>query len=241
MRNSKIEWTDNTFNPWYGCTKVSPACDHCYAEMMMATRYGKVKWGAGQARVRTKDWDKPRKWDREAARAGIRQKVFCASLADAFDAEVPQAWRDELWELIGDCSNLNWQLLTKRPASIMGMVPPVWREGFPDNVWVGTTIENRQWAQVRLPAILKVPARVKFISAEPLLEAFEIPRGIDWVIVGGESGPGWRALSLPDVRRMRDQCQALGIPFFFKQHSGFSVKALGRDLDGREHNEFPRM
>ena len=241
MENSAIQWTDHTFNPWIGCTQVSPACDNCYAMVMMDQRYGRVKWGPGQPRYRTSpsNWRKPITWNRKAEKLGIRFRVFCASLADVFDSEAPQEWRDALWGLIEATPNLDWLLLTKRPSSIARMVR--WGDTWPENVWIGTSVENADYARTRLPAITALPAAVRFISAEPLLGDFVIPDGINWVIVGGESGSGWRPLNLDYARSLRDQCQALQIPFFFKQHSAFNPDSLGRELDGREWNDFPAM
>src|ERR1700730_6921319 len=119
--NSKIEWTDHTFNPWIGCTKVSPACDHCYAEAMMDTRYGRVRWGAGEDRSRTSkaNWQQPLKWNRIAQADGARPLVFCASLADVFDNEVDPLWRRELFALIEATPSLIWLLLTKRIGNVV--------------------------------------------------------------------------------------------------------------------------
>lgn len=238
--NSDIQWTDATFNPWIGCTKVGPACDNCYAMVMMDRRYGRVKWGPGQPRVRTScaNWRKPLAWNRKAERAGKRMKVFCASLADVFDSEVDDSWRSDLWRLIEQTPSLDWLLLTKRTASVAGMVP--WGGQWPDNVWIGTSVENQKYANLRLPILSALPAKVRFISAEPLLSDFSLDgHNVDWVIVGGESGKGWRPLNLDHARSLRDQCQERGIPFFFKQHAAFNPHKLGRELDGREWNQFP--
>lgn len=126
MQDSKIEWTDHTFNPWMGCTKVSPLCEHCYAETMMDTRYGRVTWGPQGTRVRTskENWRKPLKWDRDARAEGQRRRVFCASLADVFeDRDELLPWRSELFELIDRTTQLDWLLLTKRPERIGRMWP----------------------------------------------------------------------------------------------------------------------
>jgi protein gp37 len=109
--NSTISWTDHTFNPWIGCTNVGPGCDHCYAETLMDTRHGRVHWGSGQQRSRTKTWDEPRRWNRKAAKTGYCPRVFCASLADVFDNEVEPSWRDDLWQLIRETPLLRWQLM----------------------------------------------------------------------------------------------------------------------------------
>lgn len=229
-----IEWTDHTFNPWFGCTKVSAACDNCYAEALMDTRWGKVTWGPGQPRVRTSaaNWRQPIKWNRKAEGTGTRPRVFCASLADVFDAEVYPTWRSDLFKLIADTPNLDWLLLTKRPQ-----VAKKWFESspLPDNVWLGTTVEDQKMADLRIPILLSIPAKVRFLSCEPLLGPVDLRcvaptdsgyinalssstgPNLDWIIVGGESGHGARP-SHPDwLRTLRDQCAAAGVPFFFKQ------------------------
>ena len=257
--NTKIEWADHTFNPWTGCTKVSPACDHCYAEGW-AKRSGHVKWGSGQPRRRTSDanWRMPLKWNREAERTGVRPRVFCASLADVFDNEVPCEWRRDLFDLIRRCENLDFLLLTKRIGNAKTMMADALhlessanRDGriWPlPNVWIGATIVNQAEADRDIPKLLDVPARVRFLSMEPLLgpvdlthiEVFggdaeifplkgttdcvddegaptdDVP-ALDWVIVGGESGPGARPMHPDWARSLRDQCEAAGVPFLFKQ------------------------
>ena len=289
--NTKIEWADHTFNPWTGCTKVSPACDHCYAEGW-AKRSGHVKWGSGQPRRRTSDanWRMPIKWNREAERTGVRPRVFCASLADVFDNEVDPAWRADLFKLIADTQNLNWLLLTKRVGNVMKMANEVadmprlgshtghliahqWRNGSPPkNVWLGATVVNQEEADRDIPKLLDVPAAKRFLSMEPLLgpvdlralqygegeidalkpdqweaviaawrdttpewvEDFEdwfgvtlddglsgpMHAALDWVIIGGESGPGARPMSPDWARSIRDQCAAAGVALFVKQMGG---------------------
>lgn len=238
-----IEWTDRTFNPWTGCTKVSAACDHCYAEGW-AKRYGHVTWGPHGERRRTMTWRDPVKWNAQAARDGRRVRVFCASLSDVFDnhRSILPEWRHDLWALIEDTTNLDWQLLTKRPQNAARFAPDRWRDGWPPNIWLGTTVENQVEADRRIPVLLRIPARVHFLSMEPLLGPvdltqingpFDALRGVftddpegefgdtgqrlDWVITGGESGPGARPTHPDWVRSLRDQCQAAGVPFLFKQ------------------------
>ena len=240
--NSKIEWCDHTFNPWIGCTKVSEGCQHCYAEQMMDKRYGKVKWGPQGTRVRTSlaNWKKPLKWNREAAKAGKRARVFCASLADVFEIHPSQdldEWRHDLFMLIQQTPHLDWLLLTKRPENVMPYLRHGWGTDLPDNVWLGTSVENQQAAFKRIPELLKVPAAVRFLSMEPLLGQVHLdlmdgvffdswmpfdwqrldPPGIHWVIVGGESGPNARSIHPDWVRDIREQCVGAGVPFFFKQ------------------------
>lgn len=245
MKNSAIEWTDHTFNPWIGCTQISPACDHCYAMVMMAQRYGRVVWGSGQARVRTTPqyWKQPLRWNRDAATSGKRARVFCASLADVFDGETTSpldGWRAELWKLIEQTPHLDWLLLTKRPGNILRLAP--WQHAWPHNVWVGTSVEDNEWARRRLPILSEVPAVVRFISAEPLLGDISLAGyQVDWVIAGGESGHGCRSLAVEHVRSLRDQCQVRQIAFFFKQWGGRTPKARGRELDGYLWNELPEV
>ena len=169
--NSKIEWTTHTFNPWIGCTKVSAACDFCYAEKWDHRYTGGTRWGPHADRTRTKNWSAPRKWNREAEKTGVRPRVFCASLADVFDnhRSILPEWREDLWKLIDETPNLDWLLLTKRPQNIMKMIPERWRDGLPSHVWIGTTVEDQKSADQRIPALLQVPAAIRFLSCEPLL------------------------------------------------------------------------
>lgn len=175
--NSGIEWCDHTFNPWIGCTKVSPACDHCYAEEWDQRFEGGEHWGPKAPRRRTSEsnWIKPLKWNREAGKKNARHKVFCASLADVFDNKVDPEWRADLFYLIKLTKNLDWLLLTKRPQNIKKMLPDDWGHGaaYP-NVWLGTTVENQEEANRRIPPLLDVPARVRFLSCEPLLGPLNI-------------------------------------------------------------------
>lgn len=244
MKNSTIEWTDHTFNPWIGSTQVSPACKLCYAMILMALRYHRVEWGPGKPRLRTtaQYWPQPLRWNREAESAGCRARVFCASLADVFDGESPHvldAWRADLWQLIDQTPHLDWLLLTKRPGSVLRMVP--WGEHWPHNVWIGTSVENNVWAQNRLPILSRIPAVVRFISAEPLLGNVSLSGyDIDWVIAGGESGHGFRQLEPENAKKLRDQCIINSIPFFFKQWGGRSPKVGGRELKGRLWSEIPQ-
>lgn len=269
MENSKIEWTDHTFNPWEGCTKVSPGCAHCYAETRNARWNGGTapNWGKGAPRRRTSaaKWKEPLKWERETRRGAAgapgegetrRPRVFCASLADWLDDEVPLAWLIDLLDLIVLTPNLDWQLLTKRPENFrrrLEMMAPArisagwWLDGthIPPNVWIGTTVEDQTRADERIPHLLAIPAKVRFLSCEPLLSAVDLRRcditqgadprrtvdpllcdrshggfvqgRIHWVIAGGESGPGARPMHPAWARGLRDQCRAADVPFFFKQ------------------------
>lgn len=279
--NSAIEWTDHTFNPWEGCQKVGPGCDHCYAETRNA-RFGggtAPNWGPGAPRRRTSpgNWRKPLAWNADARRFaeehGRKQRVFCASLADVFDNAVDPAWRADLFALIDKTPNLDWLLLTKRIGNVPAMVRELGRETLPVHVWLGATVVNQAEADRDVPKLLAAPAVIRFLSMEPLLgpvnlRSIKAPRydfepedsleldwrfdalevgdyywfdgehgqpgdsgdgpyrddRIDWIIVGGESGPGARPMHPDWVRSIRDQCATASlhgddapVPFLFKQ------------------------
>jgi protein gp37 len=267
-KNSRIEWTTHTFNPWWGCVKVSPACKHCYAESW-AKRTGQDVWGIGADRrfFGEKHWTEPLQWDVEAAAAGVRARVFCASMADVFeDRRDLDPWREKLWALIAATPNLDWLLLTKRPHLIRNLVPltDIW----PQNVWLGTTVEDQECADERLPQLAAIPAAVRFISAEPLLGPVDLrnwAKLIDWVITGGESGSKARPSSPSWFRHLLNQFMAADIPFHFKQWGDWAPgqglnlakariaaaadgttmlrvgkKAAGRMLDGMTWDGLPR-
>lgn len=185
--NSSIEWTDHTFNPWIGCTRVSAGCDHCYAAVSTPARAMKVAWGASKLRHRTAPgtWKDPIKWnDRHEAfyaRYGRRQRVFCASLADVFDNAVDPAWRADLLDLIGRTPNLDWLLLTKRIGNVEPMLRDARVNALPSHVWLGATIVNQSEADRDIPKLLATRAHVKFLSMEPLLSAVDIG---DWLAPG---------------------------------------------------------
>lgn len=222
--NSKIEWTDHTFNPWIGCQKVSPGCDHCYAEALMDTRWGKVEWGPHGERKRTSaaNWKQPLRWAKAAN--GTRPRVFCASLADVFDNRATPEWRTDLFALIEDTPELDWLLLTKRPENIAKMLWPKWDAGLPRNIWLGATAENQEQATRRGRILRQIPATVRFLSCEPLLSEIQFEpetlQALDWIIVGGESGHGARMMQEWWAEGIRDQCQAAGVHFFMKQMTG---------------------
>ncbi len=243
MGKTKIEWADYTFNPWVGCTKVSAGCKNCYAEAQMDKMYSFASWGKGQPRRKTspQNWKKPLMWNKQAMAEGWRPRVFCASLADVFDREVPDMWRLELFDLINATKGLDWLLLTKRPdyafAFFRERLGGVW----PENAWIGTSVEDESQT-IRVPWIERIPAPVRFLSCEPLLGP--VPLGgmdIDWVIVGGESGANHRPIEADWVRDIRDQCASAGIPFFFKQWGGRTAKTGGRLLDGAEYEGMPSI
>lgn len=303
-----IEWTDFTFNPWEGCTKVSAGCKNCYAEARNR-RFGRgvsTNWGPGAPRRRTSDanWKLPLKWNRLAAREqeiwddaianhaddveymtsiGLptRPRVFCASLADWLDPEVPVEWRAALLVLIKRTPHLDWQLLTKRPelwadqmrlaanfldaqgAEVLDVASWLywWTDTGgnsvpPSNVWAGTTVENQPAADERIPHLLNIPARVRFLSVEPLLEEVSlvrlrhendwdpprIPDGIHWVIVGGESGPNARPMDPEWARALKSDCKEAGVAFFMKQMGGVRkpFPPIPQDLRTRQFPEVKR-
>lgn len=322
--NSAIEWTHHTFNPWIGCQKVGPGCDHCYAEAWDARglQQREGRWGAHAERTRTSpaNWRKPLAWDKAAKAAGERHRVFCASLADVFDkhASILPEWRADLWALIKSTPNLDWMLLTKRPGNIAKMLPDDWGRGYP-NVWLGCTVVNQAEADRDVPKLLAIPAAVRFLSMEPLLGPVDLTRvgtlnsvrssfpdlvqrldrhmrphvisgvqieslwspyqattyyqtpdhmggfevgsryypRLDLVIVGGESGPCARPMHPDWARSLRDQCNAAGVAFHFKQWGEYSwgvrheppqateyplkvgKARAGRLLDGRAWDQMP--
>lgn len=268
--NSKIEWCDHTFNPWIGCTKVSPGCANCYAcDQDKHRRWTPHGWGKGKPRRRTSatTWRLPIKWNQrhdnvlfdhaqlcaqdiaagQHVPAPERPRVFCASLADWLDDEVPIDWLGALLTLIFSTPTLDWLLLTKRPenfhrleeakfASDYQCSVGSWLDGNPPaNVWLGTSVEDQQRADERIPRLLSIPARVRFLSCEPLLGPVDLSAfigrapnitgdridpynaGLDWVIAGGESGRKARPMDPACARLLRDQCRSAGVPFLFKQ------------------------
>ena len=258
--STAISWTDHTFNPWWGCERVSPGCQNCYAEAF-AKRTGHTVWGK-QAERRffgDKHWNEPIKWNAKAEAEGVRRRVFCASMADVFEErEELEPYRTRLYDLIEATSALDWQLLTKRPQNVTDMVPGhwLWRE-WPTNAWVGTTVEDQERANLRVPTLLTIPAAIRFLSCEPLLGPVDLDGlwgypgsadgddldrwPIDWVIVGGESGPRHRPFDLDWARNLRRQCDRAQVPFFFKQVGGRTPTAGGDALDGLRWKQFPTV
>ncbi len=276
-QDSGIQWTNHTFNPWTRCTKVSPACDNCYAETW-ANRATHPKdasgkalplWGADAPRTPTTahNWRQPVKWNHEAQAAGVQARVFCASLADVFeDHPVIEASgaRERLFTLAEATPWLNWLMLTKRPENMVRFAPASWAKQWPGNVWAGTTVESQAMAEERIPHLLKVPASVRFLSMEPLLGAVDLDlgrcdahgrdhvrvseagehcgecsangwsgelsfghwldacadvgqAGVNWIIVGGESGSKARPFDVDWARSLVAQGRTEGVPVFMKQ------------------------
>lgn len=252
---TKISWANHTANVWQGCTKVSVeasgggACDHCYAEARDKRFHAGAHWGQGAPRLpRLEAFARDmRGWNRKAREAGVRRSVFVNSLSDFFDSEVPQEWRDFAYHVFADCAWLDIDLLTKRPGLVMKMLPPTWQMGFPGNVRLGISVCNQAEYDRDVDKLLAIPARVRYLSLEPLLgpirlgfsrapalntithasefderEPTERSWKIHWVIAGGESGRNARPAHPQWFRDIRDQCAAVRVPFHFKQWGEFS-------------------
>lgn len=226
--NSKIEWTDHTFNPWIGCTKVGPGCDGCYAENLMDKRYGRVTWGPGEDRARTApaNWRKPLQWNREAAITGKRPYVFCASLADVFDNEVEERWRYDLFTLIEQTPNLVWLLLTKRIGNVMKMTDPArGNRMIPANAAIGATMVNQEEYdrdRMKLWEVRELGGPLfTFGSFEPLLGLIILDKHApDWIIAGGETDQGSHKARFTDpawYRSLKDGAARFERKFFMKQ------------------------
>lgn len=290
--NSKIEWTDHTFNPWIGCLKVSQGCKNCYAETLM-TRYGRDVWGPTARRERTKEanWRKPLKWNKqmwvECAECAFRwpfinpthhfcprcecedlyatrQRVFCASLADVFE-DRPELveWRHDLFRLIEQTPALDWLLLTKRPENVNQMVADyagdcewIGWDGVVkrNNIWIGTSVEDQATAEERIPRLLDNSAHIHFLSVEPQIGPVDLSQwlpGIDWVIVGGESGKGARPFNVNWVYSIMADCYEAGVPVFVKQLGARPFETFGnlsewpqdtnhlKDKKGGDWSEWP--
>lgn len=261
MEFSGIEWTDHTFNPWIGCSKVSEACAHCYA-VRLASRLG-VTWGdhAERKPASNEMWGKVERWHREAQANRSALRVFCASMADVNDVNGPAELKARLWSLAESTNALQWLMLSKRPERYAIEFPPRWmQEGVPSHIWIGATAENQRWAEERVSHLRAIPSQVRFLSVEPLLERVDLthlllppggapgmPRqlgdgGIHWVIVGGESGPGSRPMHPAWVRDVVQACRRTGTACFFKQWGEYlpiEVTATGTGI--RHSPAFPPL
>ena len=243
--NSSIAWTTHTFSPVWGCSAVSPECKNCYAEAW-AKRFDHVCWGCNPRRTfGDRHWAEPVKWNRAAEKSGKRARVFCGSMCDVFeDAPGLDEQRTRLWKLIEATPSLDWLLLTKRPENIERMMPFVQIGGSLverfSNVWLGTTVGCKA-SLPRVDELRRLPAAVRFLSIEPLLEdlgAINL-RGISWVIVGCESGPGARHMKDDWALSIRDQCVEAGVAFFLKQRMACGKLCHEPMLNGRTWREFP--
>ena len=232
-QNSSIEWTEATWNPVTGCTKVSPGCKFCYAERMALRlkAMGQPRYRNGfQVTLQDDLVELPLKW-REP------RVIFVNSMSDMFHRDIPVEFIQRCFETMRKASQHTFQILTKRPERVVELASDL---PWPSNVWMGTSVESADYTW-RVHELQRVPAKVRFLSVEPLLGPIpQLPvRGIAWVIVGGESGPGARPMDAAWVRQIRDRCIRYSVPFFFKQWGGVQKSRTGRILDGRTWDEFP--
>ncbi|MCH8987528.1 MAG: phage Gp37/Gp68 family protein [Chloroflexi bacterium] len=232
--NTKIEWTDVTWNPVTGCTKVSPGCAHCYAETITLRfkRGGPFLPGLSTIKLHPDRLGLPLSWR-------IPRRIFVNSMSDLFHDEVPLSFIQDIFNVMREAERHTFQILTKRHERLQEIVEYL---EWPANVWLGVSVENQYWAERRIPVLSKVPAAIRFLSVEPLLkETNLLPflEEINWVIVGGESGHRSRPIDPNWVRLIRDDCRTANVPFFFKQWGGRNSRARGRELDGRIWDEMP--
>ena len=252
-QRTSIEWTEVTWNPTTGCTRVSEGCDNCYADALARRLLDRIytrRLPVVDTPENRADPFAVRVWpERLAQPARWRQPrlVFVNSMSDLFHKDVPGEFVREAFSVMLDVDRHTYQVLTKRPARAARFVRQnadlFGREGLPPHIWIGTSTENQQTAY-RVRHLEDVPAAVRFLSCEPLIGPLSLcniwsPHGIHWVIVGGESGPGHRPIDPEWVTGLRDECLAASIPFFFKQWGGRTPKSGGRELEGREWNAFP--
>lgn len=231
--NTKIEWTETTWNPVTGCSKISDGCRNCYAERLAKRlqAMGNKRYADGfEVSLHYDVIDAPLKWNRP-------QVVFVNSMSDLFHEDIPLSFIQDVFKVMLKADRHIFQILTKRSERLLSLSDKL---NWPRNVWMGVTVESQKYVR-RIDDLSKVPAQVKFLSIEPMLSGFEVLplRNIDWVIVGGESGPRCRGIEADWVRSVRDLCQVGKVPFFFKQWGGTRKKINGRLLDGRIWGEMP--
>lgn len=239
-KDSRIEWTHHTFNPWWGCVRVSDACDNCYADAW-AKRLGEHIWGPHSERRFFSDahWKEPLRWNRDAQTEGERRRVFCASMGDVFEnrADLIDA-RQRLFDLIDVTPHLDWLLLTKRIHLVKKLLPKGYE--LPRNVWLGTTVENQRVADKHIKYLLEFESpSVRFLSCEPLLGPLDLGRylkkgdngtRVDWVIAGGESGSNARPMDPEWPTALQRQCRKARVPFHFKQWGHWAPLEMMSDL-----------
>ena len=235
MANTAIEWTQSTWNPVTGCSKVSPGCKHCYAERMAKRlqAMGQPNYlGGFQVALHSEMLEQPLSWKKA-------QTIFVNSMSDLFHEDVPLSFLTRAFDVMARASWHTFQILTKRADRLEEVAPTL---HWPRNVWMGVSVESPKYLH-RLDRLRQVPAAVRFVSFEPLLEALGAVdlRGVDWAIVGGESGPGARQIERDWIVDIRRQCRAARVPFFFKQWGGTNKKRAGRVLDGRTWDGLPRV
>jgi protein gp37 len=236
MKKSKIEWTESTWNPVTGCEKISPGCENCYAERMAKRlqAMGQSNYKYGFSKVCTHDHalEMPLKWKKP-------QMIFVNSMSDLFHKNIPFSYIRKVFKTMNLANQHTFQVLTKRADRLYEIAPKLnWTE----NIWMGVTVENRDYLY-RLEYLKKTNAKIKFISFEPLLDSIGKVKlnGIDWIVVGGESGPGARPMSSEWVSELKSQSKKFNVPFFFKQWGGVNKKKNGRLLNGRTYDELPKI
>jgi len=223
-----IEWTDRTWNPTTGCTKVSPGCKFCYAEVVTQRFTNHFPQGF-EFTLHPERLDHPRRWRKPS-------RVFVDSMSDLFHERMPLEYLQRVFHVMAECPQHVFQVLTKREERLVELAP---RLPWPHNVWIGVSLENQRYVK-RVDALRSVPAAIRFLSCEPLLGPLKLElEGIHWVIAGGESGPRARPPRVDWFRSIRDQCVAANVPFFFKQWGGRTPKAGGRTIDGKTWDELP--
>lgn len=233
--NSKIEWTETTWNPTTGCDKISPGCAHCYAERF-AERWRGIAGHPYEQGFDVKEWPErtmlPLAWKKP-------RRIFVNSMSDLFHQNISDDFIYDVFDVIEQANWHQFQILTKRPERMLRIAQHL--KGFPCNAWAGVSVESQAWAW-RAEILKEVPAKIRFLSCEPLISSLNLSlNNLHWVIVGGESGPGARPMQINWVRDVRDQCVEANVPFFFKQWGGVRKKRYGRELDGRTWDEFPRV
>jgi protein gp37 len=237
-----IEWTDKTWNPTVGCDKVSLGCGHCYAEAL-TKRFPKTFKNEFNLTLHPERLTEPLKWRKPC-------KVFVNSMSDLFHKDVPLEFIQEVFDICKQVPQHTFQILTKRHERLVELASQLeWHS----NIWMGVSVENQKMANERIPALLKVPSAIRFLSVEPMLGEIDFTQSkvavhagndifwVDWVICGGESGIGHRPIKIEWVRSLRDQCQKACVPFFFKQWGGHTPKAGGNELDGVVWQQFPEV
>ncbi|MEM9906369.1 MAG: phage Gp37/Gp68 family protein [Cyanobacteria bacterium P01_D01_bin.44] len=233
--SSKIEWTESTWNPTTGCSKISPGCANCYAERF-AERWRGISNHPYEQGFDFKIWhsrlDIPLSWKKP-------RLIFVNSMSDLFHSEVSNSFIIKTFSVMEKAHWHTFQVLTKRPKRMLEIARKI--GGFPPNVWAGVSVESQSWSW-RIRVLSEVPADIRFLSCEPLLGPLLLPlHNIHWVIVGGESGSGARPVQIDWIRDIRNQCLEADVPFFFKQWGGFNKKKNGRELDGRTWDELPKV
>jgi len=239
VKDSKIGWTNDTWNPWQGCNKISEACEHCYIGPDIRRRDASLNPFSGPIRSKS-TWKAPIKWNRDAEKSADRPRVFTSSLSDFFHPTADE-WRPEAWEIIRSCENLDWLILTKRPELVTDRLPEDWGSGY-RNVWLGVTVEMQKYLN-RIDILSEIPAALRFVSAEPLLEPIRFGHHIndvDWIITGCEQAARHKRRPMDDdwVRGIRDECDLAGVPLFHNQYYIGNQLRKDRTLDGVVQQDF---